>query len=129
MERFFKLSILALLLLFTACQEGNDAGELLGQWKMAGSDSKYIAFSGAITVLRSTHQNKLRNEVFGNYQHIGDSLFIQCVSRKSNPTDTTTVENDYGFKPFTNIRLKIRLLDDDKLILTKDDKVWSFEKY
>jgi len=129
MERFFKLTSLALLLLFTACQEGHDAGDLLGQWKMAGSDSKYIAFSGKVTVLRSIYQNKLRNEVYGNFQHVGDSLFIQCASKDNKSSDTTTVENDYGFKPFTNIRLKIMSLDGDKLILTKDDKVWSFEKY
>ncbi len=129
MGRYFKLPLLALLLLFSACQEGHDAGDLHGQWKMVGSDSKYIAFSGAVTVLRFTQQNKLKNEVYGNYQHIGDSLFIQCVSRESKSTDTTTVENEYGFKPFTNIRLKIRSIDGDNLILTKDDKVWSFEKY
>lgn len=129
MAKYFKVIIALSLLLITACEEGGEAGDLYGQWKMKGSDTKFIAFSGSVTVLRSTNNNKLENQVFGNFQHTGDSLFIQCYSVEGKASDTLTVENGYGFKPFTNIRLKIRSIDGDNLILTKDDKVWSFEKY
>lgn len=54
-------------------------------------------------------------EVFGNFQHVGDSLFIQCYSIKELQTDTTIVEESYGFRPFNNIRLKIESIDDDNL--------------
>ncbi len=129
MEKYFKIFIVISILLLTACEEGREAGDLYGQWRMNGSDSKFIAFSGSVTVLRSTNKNILENQIFGNFQHTGDSLFIQCYSVESKASDTVTVENGFGFKPFNNIRMKIESLDSDKLILTKDNKVWSFEKY
>lgn len=112
----------------TACQEGGDAGDLFGQWRMDGSDSKYISFSGRVSVLRSYKDGEL-HEIYANYQHRGDSLFIQCVSIKGNAIDTTTVENDYGFTPFTDIRTKIDALDSDRLILSKGGQTWRFYKY
>jgi len=129
MANYFKILIISASFLMTSCQEGKEAGDLHGQWKMDGSDSKYIAFSGSVSVFRSININKLENQVYGNFQHIGDSLFIQCYSIEGEPTDTTAVEIGYGFKPFNNIRMKIESLDSDKLILSKDNKVWSFEKY
>lgn len=68
-------------------------------------------------------------EVFGNFQHVGDSLFIQCYSIKELQTDTTIVEESYGFRPFNNIRLKIESIDDDNLLISKGDRKWSFYKY
>ena len=68
-------------------------------------------------------------EVFGNFQHVGDSLFIQCYSIKEQQTDTTIVEESYGFRPFNNIRLKIESIDDDNLLISKGDRKWSFYKY
>ena len=67
--------------------------------------------------------------MFGQFQHVNDSLFIECVSIKAVPSDTDIVENTFGFKPFENIRLKIDLLDDDNLVLSQDGKTWSFYKY
>lgn len=68
-------------------------------------------------------------EVFGNFQHVGDSLFIQCYSIKEQQTDTAIVEESYGFRPFNNIRLKIESIDDDNLLISKGDRKWSFYKY
>ena len=65
-----------LTLTFSSCQEGREAGDLLGQWRMADSDSKYISFSGSITEFRYVKDGSLRQYVFGNFQHVGDSLFI-----------------------------------------------------
>lgn len=114
--------------LFFSCQEGGEAGNLIGQWRMTESDTKYISFSGSVSLFRNLWNGEL-HEVYANFQHINDSLFIQCVSIEGNPIDTTIVEIDYGFAPFTNIRTKIEVLDSEQLILSKDGKKWSFYKY
>ena len=137
MARFFRSShrshrfIFLLFSLFTSyfsllsCQEGGDAGDLLGQWRLAGSDTKYISFSGSITWIKSLNEN----ELYGNFQHVGDSLFIQCYSIKGEPADTALVENSFGFRPFNNIRMKIETLTSDRLLLRKDNQTWGFDKY
>ena len=85
MARFYKYSVLLLcILLLSSCQEGGEAGDLFGQWRLVGHDTQYISFSGSLTLLRSTDEA----EVFGNFQHIGDSLFIQCYSIETLSLDT-----------------------------------------
>ena len=111
--------------LFTSCQEGGDAGDLLGQWRLSGSDTKYVSFSGSIVWIKNLNEN----ELYGNFQHVGDSLFIQCYSIKGIPEDTTLVENSFGFRPFNNIRIKIETLSSDRLLLRKDNQTWTFDKY
>ena len=111
--------------LFTSCQEGGDAGDLLGQWRLEESDTKYVSFSGSIVWIKNLNEN----ELYGNFQHVGDSLFIQCYSIKGIPEDTTLVENSFGFRPFNNIRLKIETLSSDRLLLHKDNQTWTFDKY
>ena len=123
MARFFKSIILFIGLFLVSCQEGREAGDLLGQWRMVGSDTKYISFSGSITWIRCLPDD----EVFGNFQHIGDSLFIQCYSIEGNVADTILVEDTYAFKPFNNIRVKIESLTSDKLIISKNSQTWIRE--
>ena len=127
MARFFRSFIVTLtcITIFTACQEGHEAGELLGQWRMAGSDTKYIRFSGNLTFISDLSAGG----VWGHFQHEGDSLFIQCYSIDALPSDTALVEETYGFKPFTNIRLRIDKIDSDNLILSKGNDTWAFYKY
>jgi len=129
MARYFKLLAFALGLLtmggLTSCQEGGDAGDLFGQWRMDGSDSQYISFAGSVVWLKDMTKEK----VFGNFQHVGDSLLIQCYSVEGQPIDTVVVEQSFGFKPFNNIRLKITTLDSDNLVLSKDNFIWKFYKY
>lgn len=132
MEKFFKLCILSALLC-TSCQEGGEAGDLFGQWRMTNTDDKFIAFSGGLTVMRlvdvDNKRGVLAGEVYGKFQHIGDSLFIQCYSINASPSDTIIVENYFGLKPFNDIRLKIDILNDDRLHLNKDGRQWHFYKY
>lgn len=125
MARFFKTTILLLGILLASCQEGREAGDLWGQWRMTGSDTKYVSFSG--TFVKFAILN--RGEVFGNFQHVDDSLFIKCYSIEATPSDTLLVEGDYGLAPFDNIRLKIETLNDDELILSKGNRIISFYKY
>ena len=131
MARFFKSLFTITFSLFTitftlmSCQEGREAGDLLGQWRRAGSDKLYVSFSGSITWIKSLTEG----EVFGNFQHVGDSLFIQCYSIEGEVSDTILVEDTYGFKPFNNIRVKVESLTSDKLILKKGTQTWSFDKY
>ena len=127
MARFFKflLPLTAYLFLLTSCQEGGDAGDLLGQWRMTGSDTKYVSFSGSLTLFRSIGER----EVYGKFQHVGDSLFIQCYSVQGLKADTVMIEHTFGFKPFKNIRLKIEKLNGDDLILSRDGQTWRFYLY
>lgn len=128
MARYSKrlTSLLLTSLLLTACQEGGEAGDLHGQWRLTGTE--YIAFSGSVTVLRST-AGGWAQQVYGNFQHTGDSLFIQCYSAKELPSDTTMVEETFGFKPLNNICLKIEALNADQLTLSKNGQTWHLHKY
>lgn len=140
MVRFYKhlirhtsyiILITSSIFLLTSCQEGSEAGDLFGQWRMEGSEFNYIGFSGSVAVLRNVTEKNTTSvrQIYGNFQHKGDSLFIQCYSEKGLPSDTVIVEESFGFKPFNNIRVKIEALDNDHLILTKDQQSWSFYKY
>jgi len=134
MARYFKAHIGWMLfaaffmlhaLFFISCQEGGDAGDLLGQWRMKGSDTQYLNFSGKIALFRDNRGN----QVFGNFQRVSDSLFIQCCSIEGKQFDTLMVEKTFGFTPFTNIRVKIDVLDSENLVLSKDSQKWSFYLY
>ena len=118
-------SIFLLTSALSSCQEGGDAGDLLGQWRLEGHDDMlYVSFSGTIAQFNNNGQ-----AVFAKFQHEGDSLFMQCSSIYQEKSDTTFVEDDFGMKPFTNIRLRIDALDSDRLLLSKDGQHWAFEKY
>ena len=127
MARYYKTLLLltSCIFLLTSCQEGKDAGDLLGQWRMDNSDSKYISFSGSVTLIKDMNTGA----AYGNFQHVGDSLFILCYSAKAEKSDTITVEESFGFKPFNNIRVKIAALDNDQLVITQGSQTWSFHKY
>ena len=130
MARFCKeltYIMLTLLLALSSCQEGHEAGDLLGQWKREGVDNQYIAFSGNIVLMRNVGQR----EVFGNFQHVGDSVFIQCYSINGDEAeaDKQLVEETFNFKPFNNIRLRIATLNGNALVLTSKEKTWNFKVY
>lgn len=130
MERYynwlFSCFILLASCLFVSCQEGGDAGDLFGQWRL--TESKYISFSGSVVSFLSVNNSRPK-EVFGKFQHQGDSVFIQCSSIKKEKSDTLMVEDEFGMKPFNNIRVKIDAIDSDRLILSKDGKQWSLKKW
>ena len=131
MVKFYKTLALRLTfivycsLFIVSCQQGSEAGDLLGQWRLEGHDDMYVSFSGTIAQFRKNNGQK----VFANFQHQGDSLFMQCSSIYKQKTDTTLIENEYGMMPFTNIRLRIDALDNDRLLLSKSSQHWAFEKY
>ena len=129
MARYFRFWAISCWLLaigtFFSCQEGGDAGDLFGMWRMTGSDTNYISFSGSITCFN----NPEKNFVFGNFQHESDSLFIQLYSKDGLKSDTTMIEESFGFRPFHDIRLRIETLNNDRLVLTQDAQKWSFYKY
>ena len=113
------------ILLLTSCQEGGEAGDLFGMWHMSDSDTGYLSFSGSVSLF----QTSVEKRVYGNFQHQGDSLFIQCYSREALKSDTVMVEETFGFKPFNNIRVKIEALNGDILVLSKEGQKWNFYKY
>ena len=113
------------IFLLTSCQEGGEAGDLFGMWHMSDSDTGYLSFSGSVSLF----QTSVEKRVYGNFQHQGDSLFIQCFSAKELKSDTIMVEESFGFKPFNNIRVKIESLNGDVMVLSKDGQKWNFYKY
>ncbi len=126
MARYYKYLVIYLLaFLLFSCQEGREAGDFLGQWRLEGSSSKYISFAGSIIMIN----HDATGQVYGNFQHTGDSLFIQCFSKNGEKTDTMIVEDIFDFKPIDNIRLKIETFNTDRLVLSKQEKTWSFLKY
>ena len=126
MARFFKYIFLLTSSIFLFYRHAcSVAGDLLGQWRLSGSDTKYISFSGSIVWVKNLGEN----ELYGNFQHVGDSLFIQCYSIKGIPEDTILVEKSFGFKTFNNIRLKVETLSSDRLQLSQDNQTWTFDKY
>ena len=124
MARYFK-ALLLFTLLVSSCQEGGEAGDLFGQWRLSGSDTQYVCFSGSIVMFRSLGEG----EVYGNCQHQGDSLFIQCHSIAGERKDTVMIEDSYGLRPFTDIRLKVTSLDSEHLSLEKGSQTWRFRIY
>ena len=130
MARFFRIWAISCWLLavgtLTSCQEGGDAGDLFGMWRLKGSDAQYISFSGSVTRLSYTQDAQY---VYGNFQHVGDSLYMQLFSEKGLRRDTNMVEQTFGFKPFEDVRLRIETLNDDRLVLSKDGHTWNFYKY
>ena len=133
MAKFYKYVAVGCWLLtagvFSSCQEGSEAGDLLGLWRLDESDHHYMAISGAITEFRIINNSHLDRQVYGNFQHQGDSLFIQCYSINEEIEDTIAVEEEFGFKPFNNIRVKIEVQNGDILVLSKDGQKWNFRKY
>lgn len=125
MARFSRYVVILLMLLFVSCQEGGEAGDLFGQWQQQGNSNRYVSFSGSVVWLKSTTDGN----IFGNFQHRGDSLFIQFYSAEGLTTDTTLVEDIFGFRPLNDIRLKIDRLDGDMLVLSQEGRGWSFRKY
>ena len=134
MARFYKhillltSSIILLtssIILLTSCQEGSEAGDLLGMWRVTDSGTRHLSFSGSIALFHGLGEG----EVYGNFQRQGDSLFIQCYSKEALKSDTVMVEESFGFKPFNNIRVKIEALNEDILVLSKEGQKWNFYKY
>ena len=127
MAKFYKYIILlaSSIFILTSCQEGGEAGDLFGMWHMSDSNTGYLSFSGSVSLF----QTSVEKRVYGNFQHQGDSLFIQCYSAKELKSDTIMVEESFGFKPFNNIRVKIESLNGDVMVLSKGGQKWSFYKY
>lgn len=125
MARYFKQFIVLFSLLLASCQEGGDAGDLWGQWRLEGRDDMYVSFSGTITQFRKNNGQA----VFAKFQHVGDSLFMQCSSIYKEKADTLMVEDEFGMKPFINIRVRIDALDSERMLLSKDGQQWTLEKY
>ena len=61
MARFSKHLILVTSYIFlltstlSSCQEGGNAGDLLGQWRLEGYEDMYVSFSGTITQFRKAN--------------------------------------------------------------------------
>jgi hypothetical protein len=129
MARFCKYIILftSYIFLLSSCQEGGEAGDLFGMWRLKHSDTKSISFAGSIVLFRDTNGT----QIYGHFSHVSDSLYIECISTQGTHTkeEVDFIETGFGFKPFNDIRLRINTLDDDNLVLSKDGSTWSFYKY
>ena len=125
MGKYFRLLFIIAITSLAACQEGREAGDLWGQWRLKDSDYQYVSFSGSVTLFRAIGYGS----VFGNFQHVGDSVFIQCCSVRGERGDTAVVEDKFGLKPFTDIRVKVETLDHETLVISDGPKIWAFKRY
>ncbi len=139
MAKFYKYFCFVLLFLLTACQNEGDIGSLYGQWKLTNShvngenklfDNIYFSFQGKVVWVKSVNaDNHTYNDVFGNFQHVGDSLLINFVQKSELTTTASLIEERCGFADADNVRVLIRNLDSSELILLDGDNYWNFEKY
>ena len=130
MARYSKTLFLLLsttLLLLFSCQEGGEAGDLLGMWHLSGTDDCYISFSGSIVSVKQATVGDA--EVLGNFQHHADSLFLHFYSIKGLQKDTLLVEELFGFRPIHDVRLRIEHLDADRLTVSQNHQSWTFTKW
>lgn len=127
MARFFRNTFFAIITMvaLVSCEEGREAGDLYGQWRLVGGDNIYVSFSGSLVIMRKTNYS----EVYGNFQHVGDSLFMQYYPNNEEPLDTLTLEEELHFKPMNNVRTRITELSGKRLTLTRGSDTWCFEKY
>jgi hypothetical protein len=125
MGKFFRLTFILAIASLVACQDGREAGDLWGQWRLKDSDTHYLSFAGSVALFRIIPER----QVYANFQHVADSLFIQCCSVNADPADTIAIESKFGMKPFTNIRLKVQTIEDQTLVLTDGENHWAFRKY
>ena len=145
MARYFKKAAVWMLcaafftlhsFLFTSCQEGGNAHGGYGSYNSGYYDytslfdEQYISFSGSIVQFHTvTPDNVMNSQIFGKFQHVGDSLFIQCYSINDSQHDIDVVENVFGFYPFNNIRVKIKFVGDNAIQLTDNSHEWILEKW
>ncbi len=139
MAKFFKYYSIVSLFLFAACQNEGDIGSLYGQWLLRNSyvngenklfDNIYFSFQGKVVWVKSVNaDNHTYNDVFGNFQHVGDSLLINFVQKSEQTTTTSLIEERCGFVDADNVRLIIKNLDSSELILSDGDNYWKYEKF
>lgn len=143
MARFCKqvLVLLLCIMCYSACQNGEDIGELYGQWqleKITEDHSEvtlpdyayWLCFQGPTVSARKTNEsNHTFQEVFGNVQHSDDQLSMQFVAINKARNDTLLIENTLRFGKFEDVQLQVERLDNKQLILSKETVCWYFVRW
>lgn len=144
MARFFNYLLLSVCLVaaLVSCQNGDDVGELYGQWKLESKtggetidlESSYaywLCFQGDVVSLRKTNErNHTYQEVFGNNTFSDDQLSIQFVAINKAVNDTLLVEKTLELGNFTSVNLHIDRLDGKRMDLSRQDGIsWHFIKW
>jgi len=145
MARFSKHFILFLSVYFFAylmfsCQNGEDIGELYGQWKLDEAtdingesfvkDGMYLSFQSRVACVKQVnHITHGYQDVFAAFRQEGDSLLFHFSSSSHSVDDTVMVCRTFRFEPFINTRLHIVKSSDRNLILEDHGTCWYFSKY
>lgn len=141
MARFFKYSYILffILLLFPACQNEGNIGDLYGQWALKKSsvngvikdhDQIYFSFQGKVVWAKNVNaSNHTYDDVFGNFCQKGDSILINFVQKGDILTPASLIEEICGFSDAANVRLLIKNLNSSELILLDGDSYWCFDKF
>lgn len=139
MGRFYKYFCLLSFFLLSACQNEGDIGYLYGQWSLKSSyingenkkyDNIYFSFQGKVVWVKSVNATyHTYNDVFGNFDHVGDSILFSFVQKSESTTTTFLIKEKCGFSDADNVRLLIKNIDSSELILIDRDNYWYFEKY
>ena len=129
--------ILLAVALVTSCQKADDNGDLGGFWKLleiedvapgvVENTKEYKRFwcvqlDLLATMSEDDDSYNCNYGGKGRFQHVGDSLFIQMIEKR---TDLTKV----GIFNPENERFGVVLLNRDKMILRSDKVQLSFRKF
>lgn len=139
MAKYFNFFIFFFLLCFVSCQNEGDIGSLYGQWALKSSlingqtkehDNLYFSFQGKVVWAKSVNaSNHTYNDVFGNFNQVGDSILMNFVQKSEYTTTKSLIEEKCGFSDADNVRVLIKELDSSKMILSDRDNYWIFEKF
>lgn len=140
MARFYKLILLfCLLMLFPSCQNEGNIGDLYGQWSLKNAcldnatkeySNLFLSFQGKVVwAKRVNYGSHTYGDVVGSFEHRGDSLIMSFIQQNEYTSPESLIEEEFGFSDCENVRLLVKKLDSNSLVLMNDNDYWSFVKF
>lgn len=140
MARFYKLILLfCFLMLFPSCQNEGDIGDLYGQWSLKNACidnvtkeycNLFLSFQGKVVwAKRVNYGSHTYGDVVGSFEHRGDSLIMSFIQQNEYTSPESLIEEEFGFSDCENVRLLVKTLDSNSLVLMNDNDYWSFVKF
>lgn len=138
-KRFSRQLAFALLLGtafgWTACDpDGTDIGDLYGRWKIesiasdAGpidhNDTIFIAFQGRTYQL----QAGWGHHDWGPYEMTADSIYLYPLASRAD-LSSLGISKAFGTNHTQSAGFRIEALDNDDLLLGRNDTLWHFSKF
>ena len=134
----FKASSITVSLLFSACTNDGDIGDLYGKWQLIGTE-QYLNFEGKICQMQIVKADSHEiASVWCGFSYTADSLHIN-VATADYVAGTTAVDGlnttellkeFFRFELPENSKLHFGYsINDKQLILTQKENNWTFRHY